>query len=364
MPKIVSLRQDRNLIRSNFDGYKLSLDPVPVIKQDLSSAPLKAEPNDEQYSLLHAELFSMQNLLTVDPWARTQSYFINCLGEIVRCSYDENKGRPDLQQVVYRLAEGNADEHSGIHKKSKGDYNYSLRFLSEKYCLICDGIKTLHLLETGDRFKATEWKLLATSRIEGEGLAVDEKNYVIYDARLDIIKEQKQISIILGHVQRVESVRAEAASSHFLYLHWCKWSLENQLWKFQIYDTLEGKGSIYYCAFEPKSESLIISSNQEFKWRSTNLPDDGFEEEDSTEEKPQFHAEGSEESEDKADFTWSQTDEDIVVKFEVKTGKNKKDYNIRCLNNRLTVKCNEEILLDQELFDKIDLDLTTWTIVS
>ena len=361
MPKIVLLRQDRNLIRSNFDGYKLSLDPVPVIRQDLTSAPLKAEPNDEQYSLLHAELFSMQNLLLVDPWARTQSYFINRLGEIVRCGYDENKGRPDMQQVVYRLPQTVTDKDGGVQRRSKGDYNYSLRFLSEKYCLLCDGIKTLNLLETGDRFKAIEWKLLATCRIEGEGVTEEEKNYFIYDARLDIIKEQKQISVILGHVQRVESVRAEAASSHFLYLHWCKWSLEEQLWKFQILDTLEGKGSVYYCAFEPRAESVIISSNQEFKWRSTNLPDDGFEDENSTEEKPHMHAA---EGENVSGFAWTQTDEDIVVKFKVKEGKDKNDYNVKCLNNRITVKCNEEILLDHELFDRIDLDLTTWTIVS
>ncbi|XP_037818846.1 nudC domain-containing protein 1 [Lucilia sericata] len=359
MPKIVELRQDRSLIRSNFDGYKLSLDAVPLLRQELTSAPLKAEVNDDQYSLLHAELFSMQNLLTVDPWTRTHSYFINRQGEIVRCAYDENKGRPDQQQVVYRLFQ----DIYADGRKQKGDYNYSLRFLSEKFCLICDGVKTILLLETGDRLKGGEWKLVASARVEGEGLAPEEKNYLIYDARLDIIQEQKQISIILGHVQRVESLRPEEATSHFLYLHWSKWLLEDQLWKFQILDTLEGKGSVYYCAFEPRAESVVISSNHEFKWRSQNSQENGVDVPKEEQEKPQLHGEPVDDDANQVSgFSWTQTDEDIVIKFKVKEGKGKNDYNVKCELNKITVKCNDEVLLDQELLDKIDLDLTTWTI--
>ncbi|XP_065364593.1 nudC domain-containing protein 1 [Calliphora vicina] len=359
MPKIVELRQDRTLIRSNFDGYKLSLDPVPILRQDLTSTPLKAELNDDQYSLLHAELFSMQNLLTVDPWARTHSYFINRLGEVVRCAYDDNKGRPDQQQVVYRLAQDVGEDC----RQQKGDYNYSLRFLSEKFCVVCDGVKTLLLLETGDRLKGGEWRMVATCRIEGDGLVTDEKNYLIYDARLDIIQERKQISIILGHVQRVESALPEGTTSHFLYLHWSKWFLEDDLWKFQILDTLEGKGSVYYCAFEPRADSVVLSSNHEFKWRSNNSLEDGVKDNPKPEEeKPQLHGASADEENQVSGFSWSQTDEDLVIKFEVKDGKERNDYHVKCVINKITVKCNDEVLLDHELFEKVELDLTTWTI--
>lgn len=360
MPKIVELRQDRSFIRSNFDGYKLSLDPVPILKQNLVSGPLKAVPNDDQYSLLHAELFSMQNLLIVDPWARSQSYFINSLGEIIRCAYDDNNGRPEQQQAVYRLTLETSEEGC----KTKGDYNYSFRFLSEKFCLMCDGVKTLILFETGDRVKATEWKLVATCRVKGEWLAEDEKNYLIYDARLDIILERKQISIILGHVQRVEQIIPEEYSTHLLYLHWCKWTLEDGMWKFQILDALQGKGSLYYCAFEPRAESVVISSNREIKWRSQSTQENGDEQGTKEEVMRQLHDETVEEDEKVFGFSWSQTDEDLVIKFEVKPGKNKNDYTINCLVDKITVKCNEDVLLDHDLFEKIDSDLTTWTIVS
>lgn len=48
MPKIVELRPDRNLIRNNFDGYKLSLDAVPLLRQELSNLPFRADPNEDQ----------------------------------------------------------------------------------------------------------------------------------------------------------------------------------------------------------------------------------------------------------------------------------------------------------------------------
>lgn len=363
MTKSVELRQDRSHIRSNFDGYKLSLEPVPLLKQELNSAPLKTEPNDDQYSLLHAELFSMQNLLQVDPWARTQSYFINRLGEITRCSYDENKGRPDNMQVVYRLAQGVGDVAANV-LKHKGDYNYTMRFISEKYCVLCDGVKSLILFDTGDRQKASEWQQVATTKINGNSVDVEECNYVIYDARLDIIQEQKQISLALGHVQRVESLSAEGSTTHYLYLHWSKWLLNDQQWHFEVLDTLEGKGSLYYCAFEPRSESLIISSNREYQWRSMKTtPDEGPESETSV-DRPQLHDKPLEENGIQSEYSWSQTDDDVMLKFAIKQGKDKNDYNVKCESNKITVKCNEDILLDAELAEKVDRDLTTWTVVS
>ncbi|XP_073828175.1 nudC domain-containing protein 1-like [Musca autumnalis] len=360
MPKIVELRQDRGLIRSNFDGYKLSLEVVPVIRQELNVGPLKATPNDDQYSLLHVELFSMQNLLVVDPWSRNDSYFINKLGEVVRCSYDENIGRPNPMQVVYRIAERTHDDDQLARPmwKPKGEYNHTFRFISEKYCVLCDGVKTLYLLETGDRFKSQEWQKVATTTISGKDLDAEEMNYVINDVRLDIVKEQKQISLALGHVQRVEPQTADGGSTHFMFLHWAKWYLKEQQWHFEILDTLEGKGSLYYCAFEPRSESLIISTNHEFKWRSKKSNNEPYEDV-ADENKPQLHDKPENEI---SGFSWTQTDEDIVVKFDEKPDAEKSDYNIKCVANKLTVKYKDNTLLDCELREKIDHDLTTWTI--
>ncbi|XP_013104778.2 nudC domain-containing protein 1 [Stomoxys calcitrans] len=359
MSKIVELRQDRALMRPNFDGYKLSLEPVPVIRQDLTSAPLKAEPSDEQYSLLHVELFSMQNLLIVDPWSRTESYYINRKGDVVRVSYDENKGSPNPMHIVYRMNQEENDDSTPIWK-CKGQYNTTFRFISEKFCVLCDGNKRLFLFETGNRSKAQEWQVVATTNIYGSDIELEERGYVIFDARLDILQEQKQISLALGHVQRVDSSQARSSSTHYMYIHWAKWILKDQQWQLEIVDTLECKGSIYYCAFEPRSQSLILSSNRPCIWRSakTNKHTEG----EPLAEMAQLHEGDEEDRTEISSYSWSQTDDDILVKFNVKPGMDKNNYHIKCVSNRITVKCNDETLLDNELKEKIDHDLTTWTI--
>ncbi|XP_004525905.1 nudC domain-containing protein 1 [Ceratitis capitata] len=342
MPKIVELRADRSLIRNNFDGYKLSLDPVPVIRQELSSAPYKAEPNEDQYSLLHAEHFTLQNLLQVDPWARTSSYYITRLGEVMRTSYNETTGRAEPIKVVYRL--------SRTTPHVKGDYNYTMRFISEKYCIICDGIQNIFLLDTSDRLKAAEWKLIAETCLSN--LVTNVRNFALYDCRLDIVREKKQISMAIGRIERIEN-QSSGGSSHFMHLYWAKWE-QNGNWVFSIIDTLEGRGSLYYCAFEPRADSLIICSNHEYKFRSKSA----IEKSESKTEKSALHDENYE----IGGFSWVQTDDDITMKFDVREGKKKSDYNVKYVGDKLTVKCSEDMLIDNELFDKIDNDLTTWTV--
>ncbi|XP_053947753.1 nudC domain-containing protein 1 [Anastrepha ludens] len=346
MPKIVELRSDRSLLQNNFDGYKLSLDPVPLLREELPSAPYKAEPNEEQYSLLHAELFSMQNLLQVDPWARTSSYYVTCLGEVMRTAYNETSGRAESIRVVYRVK-----QHS---PRVKGDYNYSMRFISEKYCVLCDGIQHIYLLDTNDRLKAAEWKLIAETRIceDASDATSPERNFCLYDCRLDIVQEEKQISLALGRVKRIDA-DCVSGSCHFMQLHWAKW-VQNKEWLFSIIDTLESKGSLYYCAFEPRADSLIICSNHEYVFRSQKTAATN----EVNGEKTQLHDESSK----VGDFTWTQTDDDITIKFNVKEGKERTDYNIKYVADKLTVKCCEEVLLETELFAKVDPDLTTWTI--
>ncbi|XP_011189181.2 nudC domain-containing protein 1 [Zeugodacus cucurbitae] len=342
MPKIVEVRPDRNLIRNNFDGYKLSLDPVPILRQELTYLPFKAEPNEDQYSLLHAELFSMQNLLQADPWARTISYYITRHGEVTRVAYNESTGRGEQIQILYRL--------NTQSTRVKGDYNYSMRFISEKYCVICDGLQSIFLFDTKDRLKAADWILIAEANLSNK--THGDRHFMLFDSRLDIVQEKKQISMAIGRVMRIDK-GPTGVSSHFMHLHWGRW-MQSENWEFSIVDTLEGKGSLYYCAFEPRAESLIICSNHEYNFRSQKSSESC----QVNVEKMELHDENYE----IGGFTWSQTDEDIIIKFDFKEGKERTDYNVKYVANKLTVKVCEEMLLNNELYDKVDPDLTTWTI--
>jgi hypothetical protein len=63
-PKLLDLRPDRNLLLEDFDGYKLSLEPTPLLKHELTIKPDKVRTN--KYSFLHAQLFGLHNHLVRD----------------------------------------------------------------------------------------------------------------------------------------------------------------------------------------------------------------------------------------------------------------------------------------------------------
>ncbi|XP_030566850.1 nudC domain-containing protein 1 [Drosophila novamexicana] len=262
---VVDLTVDRNLLCPNFDGYKLSFDAVPVLRQGFDRDPLKLEPHLNQYSLLHVELFAKHNLLFSDPWARHNSYYMNKAHQLVLCSYDEQHGQPRAQRVVYTMRR---EDHGDGYQHLVGDYNYTLRFISEKYCVVCDGMLTYHLLETGDRRRDTSWQLVTRSPVTSD---MEQRGFVLYDARLDMVQERKQISLIGGHVRRREAATPQQADVHVMQLIWSRWTLDSLPeagWSYNLCEQLETPGSIYYCAFEPRAESLIVCSNGQLQTRA------------------------------------------------------------------------------------------------
>lgn len=62
--KIIELRPDSKLLKSNFDGYKLSLEPIPILKLENISKPHQvAADSATEYSFLHSSLFQLHNHL-------------------------------------------------------------------------------------------------------------------------------------------------------------------------------------------------------------------------------------------------------------------------------------------------------------
>lgn len=335
---VVDLTVDRNLLCPNFDGYKLSFDTVPVLRQSFQRNPLKLEPHVNQYSLLHVELFAKHNLLFSDPWSRHNSYYINTAHELVLCSYDELRGQPRDQRVVYKMQ---LNDHGDGHEHLVGDYNYSLRFISEKYCVVCDGKLSYHLLETGDRMRNTQWQLVTRTQIQIDSLS---RGFVLYDARLDIVQERKQISLVAGHVHR-----GEAAEKHVMQLIWSHWTLNPQTsanWKYEQCEQLETSGSLYYCAFEPRAESLIVCSNGQLQTQAAAQ-------------------EQTKEQSNKATtpaYSWRQTEEHLLIDFAMAKDTSCKDYEIICSSSQALVKYQELALLQGKLYAAVEENQTSWNV--
>ena len=77
MAKVFELRPNKSLLDPSFEGYKLSLDSLPVYKHELPLAVEHLKPNDEQCSFEHVKMFGLHNHLIDDPWCDEIAFFIS-----------------------------------------------------------------------------------------------------------------------------------------------------------------------------------------------------------------------------------------------------------------------------------------------
>ena len=77
MAKLFELRPKKDLLDSTFEGYKLSLDSLPVYKHEVPVAVEHLKPNDEQFSFQHVKTFGLHNHLIDDPWNEEIAFFIS-----------------------------------------------------------------------------------------------------------------------------------------------------------------------------------------------------------------------------------------------------------------------------------------------
>lgn len=88
--KVLELRADPKLLKSNFDGYKLSLEPIPILRLENVPVPQRITPNLSagEYSEKHSSLFQLQNHLINDPWLSNTAYYLDVSSSIQKVHYD------------------------------------------------------------------------------------------------------------------------------------------------------------------------------------------------------------------------------------------------------------------------------------
>lgn len=332
--KLLDLKPNQKLLDATFDGYKLSLEPISKIKFPLIVQPHKIFPSEEQYSSLHAQLFGLQNHLVRDPWSINTTYFADANRNIQCIKYNEQTAKLDPLSTVYRLRQCN---------RSSIDYNISFTFVSEKYCILTDGLGVLHVIDTGDRPNKSEWKSVY-SDIGLEG----SSRFYVEDARLEIANETKTIYCVLLHIEYVEN-----SFETFLNLiqlkqeqngGWCKTDLKE----------IKLKNLPTYCSLEPRSSAIVLCTD-----RSVNLnPTD-------KEEPPIVQPNNEKEADEIAiSFTWTQLDDDIFIKFKLSSVHEKCNFKVTSKDQWISVTHKNESLLEGKLFSEIDSDLTTWSMES
>lgn len=345
-PTIIDFRPSHLLLNPNFDGYKLSLGPVPILKTELNATPRRTFTNDDQYTFLHAKLFSLHNHLISDPWLDYSCYFI-----------DENW---TIQNVYYETTTGKLGSVKAVHKvptpnTGTGDYNASLTFVSEKFCVFGDGCGGLKIFNTGDRYRVEEWKTVFTDTIQESPVP-----FVVQDARWEIIDNIHQIHCLLLSVQQSNDSDDDKFNA---VLDWIVIKRDSQAntWNKSHVRQLKGKTLPEYCVLEPKCNGILISADRKFEFIfDTVNPIEAPKEESAVEEM----ATGIDKEEEKHIFNWTQNDEDVTIHFNIPHETNKQDIKVICNGTNLHVRHKNDSVLNADLFQSVDKDLTTWNLVS
>lgn len=340
-PAIIDLRPSHLLLNPHFDGYKLSLEPIPILKAELADSPRRVFTNDDQYSFLHAKLFSLHNHLFRDPWLNYSCYFVDENFTIQNVRYDTECGKLNNIKAVHKMPKS--------HSKS-GDYNSSLTFVSEKFCVFADGCGNLSIFNTGDRYRTDEWKTVFSDTV-----LESSAPFILQDARWKIIDNVQQIQCLLLSVQRKEESENEKFEA---VIDWIvlKKNAETNKWNKFMVRQLKGNALPEYCSLEPKCGGLLLSADRHFAFTfDTENPIVAVEkvEDEEREANP----------DEKKKFVWTQSDEDVTIQFEAEREASKHDFKVICDGVKLSVRYKNEVLIDVELFEKIDNDLTTWSLV-
>uniref|UniRef100_A0A182N0Y0 NudC domain-containing protein 1 n=1 Tax=Anopheles dirus TaxID=7168 RepID=A0A182N0Y0_9DIPT len=339
----IELRPDPKLLNRNHNGYKLSLDPVPTYRTELTPAtrPDRVRPSDHRYS--HLRLYGMQNHLVADPWTPGQSYYVDRSGMVQRVYCDPSCGKPRPLVAVYKLRLTEPDA-------AAGRYNCSLAFPSDRLCLVCDGAGTLHVLDTGERAGGREWKaqtVLADGAVAG----------VLLDARFVVQTGERALHLVTLQLSRCDDEREEAQTRGGQALHWSTLVQEHPggRWTLAVTRTLEGKGYPLYCALDYHATGLLVASDHPFRFVHDSLqPVVVPEPADASPEAPTAACYPWEEY----PFTWTQTEEEVCVTFPARP-----DVQYRvCDEATVRVYANEVQVVDgTALYAAIDTTGAVWT---
>ncbi|EDX17689.1 GD15964 [Drosophila simulans] len=350
---VVELKVDRNLVHSDFAGYKLTFDPVPVLRQEHEYEAHTVQSSSNQFSLLHTELFAQHNHLVADPWMRHCSYFFNNRHQLVQCNYDLQTGNALAQRVVLTV-DYNDQGDEELHRP--GDYNYTIVFVSERFCVICDGMTSYHLVDTGDRSRTgvQDWERITRSPVNNNS---GNRGFALFDARLDVLQERKQISLVAGHVARRDAVGPDQTHVYYMDLTWARWTLSptNKEWSYNICQRLETTGSLHYCAFEPRADSLVIASNHDVQTPEERRAAD--EAAAARLNAPDDH-DGQLENGGPPSYSWSQTDDNVLICFNVPSTASAEEFDVSGSNTTVVVKHLDEVIFTEELYARVVDDLS------
>ncbi|XP_062599810.1 nudC domain-containing protein 1-like [Saccostrea cucullata] len=312
----VELCVRRELLDPNFDGYKLSLDPLPTYTCKLGNGIAFTSLSEDQYSYHHAKLFGVHNHLYVDPWNTDCVYFIDSGWSIVQA----------LSTGTSVTVTGNVGIVPDLNRQNSvtGRLNAALCFVSEDLAVVGDGAGKLHLYFTGARNSSQPWKIVF-SNDPLENITP----FLLVDAVLHTVDSTYKLECLCVHVIECNAEQKDKyRSTHLTVIEWITVSSGDKItWVQERSRRLYGRRPYDYAAFSKDGSALVVGAEADFVFEYDSLKP-------VREEEP-MDAETNGQEKPEPEYTWSQNTEEVT-----------------CGNH----------LLKGQLFGDIDVEGSTWTI--
>ncbi|XP_072392868.1 nudC domain-containing protein 1 [Diabrotica undecimpunctata] len=330
---LIELNPNRQLLDSNFDGYKLSLTEIPKKKRDLAIAVDRVLLDTNQYSLLHANLYGFHNHLTADPYDETSSvYFVD--KELSICKVYVDPFNEELIDPIKLLTLPRKRE------RISGDYNVSLRFASPTIAVISDGIENLYIVNTGSRNDDDAFNICFSDEVTDSG-----QSFVVVDA---IVMTNKDSNEEL-HVLALSLKRETEQERYFSLLHWITFTKVQDVWGQTAIKQVKSKGCVQYAFIEKNCEAIYVASDDECKFTLNS-------------DFPIIEETSRNINADKKVYTWSQNINEITIRIKLSGEIVPEQVKINQQFNSIEVKANNAVLISGDLYHRIDTNMTTWKI--
>ncbi|XP_054374744.1 nudC domain-containing protein 1 isoform X2 [Pongo abelii] len=331
-----SLRVKRPLLDPRFEGYKLSLEPLPCYQLELDAAVAEVKLRDDQYTLEHMHAFGMYNYLHCDSWYQDSVYYIDTLGRIMNLTVmlDTALGKP---REVFRLP---TDLTACDNRLCA-----SIHFSSSTWVTLSDGTGRLYVIGTGERGNSAseKWEIMFNEEL-------GDPFIIIHSISL-LNAEEHSIATLLLRIEKEELDMK--GSGFYVSLEWVTISKKNKdSKKYEIIkrDILRGKSVPHYAAIEPDGNGLMIVSYKSFTFVQAGQDLEENMDEDMSEKikEPLYY--------------WQQTEDDLTVTIRLPQDSTKEDIQIQFLPDHISIVLKDHQFLEGKLYSSIDHESSTWII--
>ncbi|KAM9627080.1 nudC domain-containing protein 1 isoform 2-T2 [Trichechus inunguis] len=331
-----SLRVKRPLLDPRFEGYKLSLEPLPCYQLELDAAVAEVKLRDDQYTLEHMHAFGMYNYLHCDSWYQDSVYYIDNLGRIMNLTVmlDTALGKP---REVFRLP---ADLTVYDNRLCA-----SIHFTSSTWVTLSDGTGRLYLIATDERGNnaSKKWEIMFNEELGSPFIIIHS---------ISLLKdEEHSIAALLLRIEKEELDMK--GSGFYVSLEWVtisKKSKDNKKYEIIKHEILRGKSVPHYAALEPDGNGLMIVSYKSFQFIQTGQ---GLEENKN---------ENMSEKIKEPLYYWQQTEDDLTITTQLPEDTTKKDIQVQFLPDHISIVLNGQLFLEGKLYSSVDHESSTYII--